>query len=531
MESSRACEVCRKKTIVADDVSGNMVCSSCGIVQEYDNFQAHIGGITGDAGTYVRVGTAGSGTLHNYKESKIYHAQNVIEDFMYKLGFSGQKSQEVKLLIEKITDGEYGQGDWFPVLVGACSYVVMRMDHKMLPIVEVADIVGCELYELGRMISRVVDFVDLKLPEFDIVNAFERAIKNCPSFGTVSGDVVKRMLQQGVFLVQCLIKWFVTTGRRPIPVVAAVLVFVAELNEVDVKIEDVAVELHVATATCRLRYKELLQRLVEVAQVLPWGKDVTVKNVLRNAQRVMQYMELKSMTKCSGEKQSIHYFNCDVEGLVEDCLSKEGGYGYDRCYMEDCSSKYFELDCLSNAASDYPDKFLISPESLTMIYSNYLEELSLVEASVGIDTVSKRKRRKMVELEAYTDWWRGKSDLSKKLILKKVLEKDVGLDARPPSFDRACVSKAKRQERINAAKLRIWRIMHPRTSEAGHSNELCTIEPEKSRKKRKKMSLDIDWEDLIIETLLLHNVKEEEIEKGHYNALLDLHVFDHGIVE
>ena len=41
---------------------------------------------------------------------------------------------------------------------------------------------------------------------------------------------------------------------------------------------------------------------------------------------------------------------------------------------------------------------------------------------------------------------------------------------------------------------------------------------------------DVDWEDLIIETLVLHQVKEEEIEKGHYNTLLDLHVFNSGIV-
>ncbi|CAJ1932222.1 unnamed protein product [Sphenostylis stenocarpa] len=34
---------------------------------------------------------------------------------------------------------------------------------------------------------------------------------------------------------------------------------------------------------------------------------------------------------------------------------------------------------------------------------------------------------------------------------------------------------------------------------------------------------DVDWEDLVIETLVLHQVKDEEIETGHYNTLLDLH--------
>ncbi|KAL1532394.1 plant-specific TFIIB-related protein PTF2-like [Salvia divinorum] len=514
MESSRACERCRKRTLVPDDETGNMVCTSCGIIQQFDNFQAPTGGITG---TYIRLGTSGTGTIHDYKETKIYHAQNLIDDFMFKLEFSAQKSQEVRLLIEKVTDGEYGQGDWFSVLIGACSYIVMRKDQKMMPIVEVADTVGCDVYELGRMIGRVVEFVDLKLPEFDIVNAFERAMKSIPSFTDVAADLVKRMLQQGVFLVQCLIKWFVTTGRRPMPVVAAVLVFVAELNQVNsVKIEDVAMELHVATSTCRLRYKELLERLVEVAQVLPWGKDVTVKNILRNAPSVMQYMEMKSCSRRGKQR-----FSCDVEGLVGDCLSKDVGYGYDTFNMEeDCSSssKYFEPNCLP---SDCPDKFQISHECLTLIYSSYLEGIS------AIDVVNPRKRQKgTLDLHGYTEWWSGKSEMSKKMILKDILEKDVGLDARPPSFNRACLSRAERREKIKAAKLRILRIMRPRI---GGGNDLAVFEPEKGRKKtrKRKCGVEIEWEDLIIETLLLHNVKEEEIETGHYNALLDLHVFAH----
>ncbi|KAI3470195.1 hypothetical protein Pfo_026865 [Paulownia fortunei] len=529
METSRDCKSCRKRTLVPDDVTGNMVCRSCGVVQDFDNFQAHIGGITGAAGTYVRVGTAGSGSVHNYKEKKIFEAQKLIEDFMFKLGLSGSKSHEVKLLVEKITNAEYGQGKWFPVFVAACAYVVMRKDQKTLPIVEVADLVGCDVYELGRMISRVVDFIDLKLPEFDIVNSFEHAMKSCPSFGKVSEDVVWRMLQQGMFLVQCLIKWSVTTGRKPIPVVAAVLVFVGELNELHVTIEDMAKELHVAVATCRRRYKELLEVLVKVARVLPWGKDVTVKNILKNAPFVIQYMEMKSMTKCGGKRPSFEHVQCDMEGLVGDCLSKEIGYGFDSYTMEDYSSQYFEVDHLSNSNSDYPDKFQISPESLTLIYANVLDEISLVKATAEIGLENRRKRPKTFDLQACTDWWKGKSDLSKKLLLKQILEKDVGLDAMPPSFDKACSAKEQRREKIKAAKLRIQRIMHPRIAGSGYIKDFCVFKPEKSEKKRKKTQVDIEWEDLIIETLLLHNVKEEEIEKGHYNVLLALHVFDHGV--
>jgi transcription factor IIIB subunit 2 len=47
------------------------------------------------------------------------------------------------------------------------------------------------------------------------------------------------------------------------------------------------------------------------------------------------------------------------------------------------------------------------------------------------------------------------------------------------------------------------------------------------RKKRQKRGCceSIDWEDCIIELLLLHGANEAEIEQGQYRRLLELHVF------
>ncbi|XP_073157588.1 plant-specific TFIIB-related protein PTF2 [Henckelia pumila] len=529
MESHGACKNCGKRTLVAEDVTGITVCTSCDVVQDFDNFQAHIGGVTGEAGTYVRVGTVGAGGTLNYKEKKNFEAQRLIMDVTFKLGLSESKANEVKLLAEKITEGEYGRGRWFDVFVGACAYVVMRKDDKMLPIVEVADIVDCDVFELGRMIGRVVDFVDLKLPEFDIVNCFERSIRSCSSFGQVSADIIGRMMQQGVFLVQCLIKWFVTTGRRPIPVVAAVLVFVGELNEVPVKIEDVANELHVVVGTCKKRYKELLERLVEVARVLPWGKDITVKNILKNAPFVIQYMEMKSSAICNGKRKSYEHVQCDMEGLLGDCLGEEIGNAICNSSSKDGNLQYFEQGHSSNLILESPDRFQISPECLSIIYSGFLDEVSLAKLSADRGIGNRRKAQRSYDFQICIDWWQGNSELSKKLVLMQIFGKDVGLDPTPPSFDKGSLAKQRRQEKIKNAKCRIHRIMNPSMSDSGCGKDLHVHEPEKTAKKRKKMQLDIDWEDLIIETLLLHNVEDEEIVNGHYNVLLALHVFDDGI--
>ncbi|CAK9148143.1 unnamed protein product [Ilex paraguariensis] len=529
MESSRPCKYCRERTIVPDEVTGNLVCESCGGVQEYENYQAHVGGITGPAGTYVRTGTAGSGSVYNYKETKIYEAKKLIEDFMFRLGISGPKSNEVKVLVETITEGEYGTGNWFPILVGACAYVVMRKDNKTLPLVEISAVIGREIYELGRMVDRVVSFVDLKLPEFDIVNSFERAIRTCPSFSDVSEDKTGRMVKQGIFLMNCLVKWFLTTGRRPMPVVVAVLVFVAELNQVEVNIEVVAKELHVAVVTCRLRYKELLERLVRVAKLLPWGKDITVKNVVKNAPFVIQYMELKSMSKRGEKRKALEDGGFDLDELVGDCLSNETGYRIDS-YGTKIDSQYFELEHSPQLSVDDMEKFKISHECLYLIYSKFLNEFSNAKSTIdGKD--NRRKRSRGYDFLECTEWWKGKSELSKKLFLKQILEKDVGLNATPPSFDRGCLAYQRRREKIKAAKLRIEKVMCPSNAgcdglELDHLESTCA-----GKKKQRKMQVEIDWEDFIIEALLLHQVKEEEIQKGHYNALLDLYVFDSGSCE
>ncbi|KAI3745637.1 hypothetical protein L6452_08039 [Arctium lappa] len=238
------------------------------------------------------------------------------------------------------------------------------------------------------MVYRVIDHLDLRLPDFDIVGLFDRVIKElvgCRS--NISKDKVRTMVKQEIFLLQCMIKWYVTTGWRP-PVVVEVIVFVCELNEVEVSLEDLASQLNVVTA--------------------PNDKK------------------------------------------------RERTSKYDFC----------------------------------------------------MDT---------------TDFWCGDLELSKKLFLNKILEKDVGLNAMPPSFLNGCLKTQRRKEKIEAAKKRIEKIRRPSMA-ANESGDLCVRLTVCSSKTKRR---DTDWEDFVIETLLLHQVKEEEIEKGNYNTLLDLHVFNY----
>lgn len=528
MERSGQCKSCKERALVTDFVTGNTVCSSCGVVQGLDNFEHSFGGLKGPTGTFVRTGTAGDGTQFNYRETKIYKAIQELGHITSLLDMSDLRKEKVREMVDRITEGEFGQGNWFPICIGACSYVVMRKDEKSLSLAEVASKVGCDVHELGRMVNRVVDFLELKLPEFDLVGAFERGFRTCFDEGRIGKDMAGRMMKQGVFLVQCLVKWWLTTGRRPLPVVVAVLVFVAQVNNVEVSIVDVANKLDVVGSTCRLRYKELLERLVEVAQALPWGKDITVKNIVKNAPFVIQYMELKSMSKNNRKMKNLNPNLFDLNDLVGNCLSAEVEYGIDNIEMAK-DSQYFELESKSGSPrwnSGDMDELQISHECLSMLYSEFANEVSYAESMTESGSENKRKRRVGVELLDCWDWWRGKSELSKKLVLEKILEKDVGLDTMPPSFVSGCLANSRRKEKIKAAKLRIDKIMNPLNSGLERNDKPFLGKCTSVGKKKRRIEVNVDWEDFIIETLLLHQVKEQEIEKGHYNTLLELHVFN-----
>ncbi|PHT49495.1 hypothetical protein CQW23_09242 [Capsicum baccatum] len=370
------------------------------------------------------------------------------------------------------------------------------------------------------MVCRVVDFLDLKLPGFDIVDSFEYYVRNGASFGGVDEDLIGGILKQGVFLVQCLVNWYVTTGRRPLPVVVAVLVFVAELNGVDLMIEDVANEVQVAVVTCRLRYKEVLERLVKVSRGLPWGEDVTVKNIMKHAPFVIQCMELKSMSKSSDKRKSFEDVRFDLDYLIDDCLSNDNDYALD---VDDTENElqYFQMERASRLSNESTNRFQISQECLTMIYSKIKNEMYVVESTDSRNT-NTRKRKRRYDILSYTECWKGESEMSKKLLMKQIVENDVGLSAMPPSYHSGCLAYERRKEEIKAVKCRIHKTMYP--SDAS-SIELCPLKHVNAgKKRRRKMQVDVGWEDFIIEALLLHRVEEEQIEMGKTIAEESLYV-------
>ncbi|PIA57785.1 hypothetical protein AQUCO_00500007v1 [Aquilegia coerulea] len=534
METSRSCKNCKKKTVIRDEI-GTLVCERCGVEQEFDNFQSHFSGVDGPQGTFIRIGSSSSKGDYDYKGLKIYHATQKIEEVCTRLGLSSASINDVRRMMEQITEGELGAGNWFNIFIGACSYVVMRKNRgTSFSMAEIAAELGCELHELGRMVIRVINYLNLNnLPDFDIIMSFERAIKYCNCFSSnVPVEKLDKMIKVGRLLLNCSVKWFLTTGRQPLPVVVAVLVFVGELNQVKVSIEKVAKELHAGLVTCKKRLVELKETLVKAAQALPWGKNVTVKNIMQNAPLVLQYIEMKSSFKTGEKMKFCEMGGFDLDEVVNECLKKDD-FDIDNYITENYSSQCFEResgnsDSAAGTNFDNSDTGKILLEHSSNVYKKFSSGNDFVKSVDRGGEDYSNKAKKDFSLRMCNKTWTGKSDLSRKLFLEEILEKNVGYDNMPPSFVAGVLACKRRREKINAAKQRINKIMKPSSSAPGEQKSLTLVKCSQDRKKikRKADAMNVDWEDYIIETLLLHQVKEEEIEQGHYKRMLDLYVFD-----
>jgi transcription factor IIIB subunit 2 len=230
--------------------------------------------------------------------------------------------------------------------------------------------------------------------------------------------------------------------------------------------------------------------------------------------------------------------------------------------VDDDETKYLQTDPFDFDFKTYGQE-LKEPQDLNIFegcmsdtYQNVLKRIAQLKELGNFGKVpSRRKRWK-------TDWelepWDNNARTKNKP-LEDEAEIDIGYDAPPPSFTAGIDLQKRRRARIEAAKCRISEIRkapatrianaidspshlghkhvcppqknirknqwRKRRDDKDHLTEISnTTDCVKKRKKRDSCN-GIDWEDCVIELLLLHGANEEEIEQGQYKRLLDLHVF------
>ncbi|TVU04924.1 hypothetical protein EJB05_48068, partial [Eragrostis curvula] len=559
------CRSCGERALVADPDTNVVVCTSCGAINdagasEFVNQATFTedGRLDRGASSFIRNQSDSA-----YRENKLAAASETITSIAARLGLSPTRAAEALQMAKSATDGNLATpgSAFLPALAAACALLVARTHRLPLSLAEAAAAAFCPAHSLADLVSRVAVQLDLpSVPSFDYAAALDRAVRNSPSLQRAGDEKTELILAQARFLLRCAAKWSLTTGRFPLPLIAAVVTFSAEVNGVtSVSVEDIAQDISAGLTTSLRRYKELIDALVHVArQLLPWGADVNAKNLLLNAPMLLRLMEMRSQSDPS--ERFIESFAPNMAGIVQAYSS-----------VDDEESKYLQVVPYGVEDSDFENSVQkvkgsedqkISGKCLSDAYQNVLQRLSQLQklGQVGKGANKRMKWRGTLELEPWVDSM--DDDWGKDIALEELEDIDIGYDAPPPSFAANSESEKKRRARIEAAKQRIDAIRKAPAAIANHpqpvarNEDLCppqklprkkrgrkrmderdqvmlrdnTAEkpdgPDGSKKRRRRVSLNgLDWEDCIIELLLLHGANETEIEEGQYRRLLELHVF------
>ncbi|KAG0591148.1 hypothetical protein KC19_1G153700 [Ceratodon purpureus] len=506
------CEACGVGTVVMDTVYGIMACDSCGRV--FDDVETFLGAhhqaghVMERGGTFVKSTDTGAlaacglgGSLFrtaNRENVNRRDVMNKMKEIGAILRVPHEKVEDVKFMLERLLEGEWGQGRWIEVLVGACIYVAIRQSRLPLTLVEVASSVDCGIVELGRMYRRVLESLELELPETDPFVFMERAISSLALSKGIDRDLTRVMSKQGSLLLECSQQWFIITGRRPLPVVAAVLALVAEANQIKFDFDDVVREVYSHPRTSRMRLTELKEALVGVGQKLPWGKDITVKTLDKHLPFLLKFLE-SDMKRAKKKSCSVSLLPLPQRQHTRSPTKLESSYAQKGVESHKSNMQPSASDCISSAKGTSAT----GRQSGLFLEDGRSVELKLVEAL----------KRKEVEWQAWP-----KSFL-------------VGADAH-------CRRRGKiraAMERIRLAKqgllLRVDNNQ-PKSSLPVPSSDSKLRDAERSRAKRRKvdsgLSLqkikrELDWEDLVIEYLLLRGVNHTQLEDGYYKAALGVH--------
>uniref|UniRef100_A0ACD5ZVD8 Uncharacterized protein n=1 Tax=Avena sativa TaxID=4498 RepID=A0ACD5ZVD8_AVESA len=555
------CGSCGEGPVVPDLDSGVLVCTSCGIEHDagasefvHKNTYSEHGEIEGSS--FVRHITESP-----YLDNKLRAATEVIKLTTAQFSLSATLEGKVLEMAQSATDGDLASPGtaFLPALAAACVFLVARSHRLPISLAEAAEAAGCTTFALADLASRIASRLSLPpLPSFDFSAALERAVQYSDKLREAAGEKTGEILSQARFLLRCASKWLLTTGRHPLPLVAGVIAFAAELNGVtSVSVEEIAVEISAVPHTSRRRYKELVAALVRVAQkLLPWGADVNARNLPLNAPMLLRLMEMRSQSDQS--EQFLESFAPDIASIVQVYSS-----------VDEDESKYLQIVSLDvddldfNNSGQESEDLKISEGCMSDTYQNVLKRIAQLKELGNVGKVASRRKRwkRGLELEPWMDSLG--NDWTKNMPLEKVADIDIGYDAPPPSFTAAMELKKRRRARIEAAKCRIDEIRKAPAARSANASDspsalgdedVCPPQknvkekqgrkrrdgrdgrrdhlaessnaPDCGKKRRKRGTCnDIDWEDCVIELLLLHGANEAEIEQGQYKRLLDLHVF------
>nr|CAD1837702.1 unnamed protein product [Ananas comosus var. bracteatus] len=410
----RTCWSCGEGRVISDPETGARVCNGCGREHEAaaDFVQQP------DFGPDGRPDASASSLVHSvgdfgYRERKLHGATLLFSSVCSRLGLSPARSDDALRLALSATSGSLAtpSSAFLPALAAASALIVARR-HR-LPSPSPTPPPPPSAPPLPRRPRRPPRPPPLPPPSppFDADRALDRAVRSSPALAlALPPGKADAVVSHARFLLRCAAKWALTTGRHPLPLLAAVIALAAQINGVpSVSVDDVAGEISAGVSTSRVRLKELVAALVRAARaLLPWGDDVTPRNLAHNAPLLLRLMEMRSKAKPLGA-EFFDEFSFDPSELA---IAHPGNAA------DDDEAKYFLLNPgEENENSDVSkyESLKLSGERLLDAHKNAAEKAANLDNAGELAKEAGKKRRRSggVDAEFWLESWRGDGTLTR----------------------------------------------------------------------------------------------------------------------
>jgi len=291
VNTCRRCEEDGREWVIVDE-DNHLVCSTCGLVIEEKSLFVSEGGVLGS--TQEQIARLGTDPLKSIKRC--------IQTIAGMLALPEPLLEQVMSLLTDITDKKQKYAKSSMLQAASVVYIVLRKNHRPYSLVDLADRISCNVFDIGRVYSRIVQENKIQLEDVDpslFIDGVCSQLISDPSASRVASNHAAR-------LVELAKEDWIHTGRHPNAVAAAAIILAIESN---VKLlekpsaEKVSDMLHTKAGTVAARIKEMKKIMVAKRDLVPWGHNINMKSVVHNLPHLIAAEEIKKKIALESERK------------------------------------------------------------------------------------------------------------------------------------------------------------------------------------------------------------------------------------
>ncbi|TIC26717.1 BRF1-domain-containing protein [Wallemia mellicola] len=249
------CRDCGSLNIDHDSSSGSSYCANCGIVFEESNIVADVGFTESSSGQAHVTGTLvahdATGTSRESRDKTIQEGKRRVRQLAAALRISEAVAESGERIYTLAVQNNFIRGRKAVYIVSACLYAACRLQKDSHMLIDFSDFLQINVFALGTTYLRLVERLDLKLPEMD-PSIYIQRFASLLEFG----QETQRVASDATRLCRRFDEDFISHGRRPAGICGAALLLAARMNNFRRSVEEIVQVVKIADVTVQKRLDE-----------------------------------------------------------------------------------------------------------------------------------------------------------------------------------------------------------------------------------------------------------------------------------